>query len=88
MTDKMSELDNENVEATDDGEANDIELINDEVAEMTGQSSLKIKIRSFLELFGVEKNNLILTLINDAEWDKNNKFLTFVRKSRYASMIQ
>ena len=74
--------------ATEDGEADDIELINDEIettimaAEMTGQSSLKIKIRSFLELFAVEKNNLILTVINAADWEKNNNFWTFVYKEK------
>ena len=31
MTDKMSELDNENAGATDDGEADDIEMIEDEI---------------------------------------------------------
>ena len=82
MTDKMSEPDNDNAGATDDGESDDIELINDEidttvmVAEMTGQSSLKMKIRSFLELFTVEKNNLVLIMIKDADLDKNNNFWT------------
>ena len=57
----MSDLDNKNAWATDDGKADDIELINDEidttimVAETTGQSSLKTKIRTFLKLFAVEK---------------------------------
>ena len=57
----MSELGRENAWATDDGEADDIELINDEIdtstmaAETLGQSSLRLKIRSFLELFAIEK---------------------------------
>ena len=52
MTEMMSQLGNENAGATDDGKADDIELINYEidttimVAEMIGQSSLKTKIRS------------------------------------------
>ena len=55
----MSELDSDNAGATDDSEADDIKLINDEIdttmmeAETTGQSSLKVKIISFLELFTV-----------------------------------
>ena len=50
MTDKMSELDNENAGATDDGKADDIELIADEIdttmmaAETTVQCSLNMKI--------------------------------------------
>ena len=44
------------------------------VAEMKGQSSLKTKIRSFLDLFAVEKNNLILTLINDNNWTRTTTF--------------
>ena len=73
MTNKMSELDNENAGATDDGKADDIELIEDEIdttmmaAETTGQSSLKMKIRFFLELFTVEKSDLALTVINGAD---------------------
>ena len=57
MINKMSELDNEHARATDECEADDIEMIEDEidtpmmVAETTGQSSLKMKIRSFLEIF-------------------------------------
>ena len=88
MTNKMSELDNENAGATDDSEVDDIELINDEIdttmmaAETTGQKSLKMKIRSFLELFTVEKDNLVLTVINDTDWDKNNNFWAFMYKEK------
>ena len=83
----MSELDKEQAGATED-EADDTEIIDDEIdtttmaAETTGQSSLKTKIRSFLELFTVEKNNLILTVINDSNWDKNNNFWTYIYKER------
>ena len=47
----MSELDNDQAGATDDNEADDIEMIQDEidtttmVAKTTGQSSLKIFLR-------------------------------------------
>ena len=64
----------------DNGKADDTEMIEDEidtttmVAETTGQSSLKTMIRSFLELFTMEKNNLILNMRNDSNWDKNNDF--------------
>ena len=84
----MSELDRENAGATYDDEADDIQEIDDEInqstlaAEMTGQSSLELKIRSFLELFTIDKNNLILTLIKDADWDKNNEFWKFVHKEK------
>ena len=88
MTDKMSELDNDNAGATDNGETDDIEMIEDEIdttmmaAETTGQSYLKMKIRSFLELIAVKKNKLVLTVINDADWDKNNNFWTFIYKEK------
>ena len=89
MTDRrMSELVNDNAGATDDYETDDPEIIEDEIdttmtaAEITGQSILKTKIRSFLELFAVEKNNLILTVINDSNWDKTNNFWTFTYKER------
>ena len=88
MAEKMSELDNENAEAMNDGEPDDTEMIEDEidttmtVAEITGQTTLKTKIRSFLELFAVEKNNLILMVINDSNWDKTNNFWTFTYKER------
>ena len=65
----MSELDNDNAGA------DYTETIEDEIdttmtaAEITGQSTLKIKIRLFLELFAVDKNNLILTVIKDSNWD-------------------
>ena len=83
----MSELDKEQAGATED-EADDTETLDDEIesttmaAETAGQSSLKTKIRSFLELFTVEKNNLILIVINDSSWDKNNDFWTYIYKER------
>ena len=84
----MSELDNDNAGGTDDGETDDTDMIEDEIdttmtaAEITGQSILKTKIRSLLELFAVEKNNLILTVINDSNWGKTNNFWTFIYKER------
>ena len=89
MTDRrMSELVNDNAGKTDDNETDDPEIIEDEIdttmtaAEITGQSTLNIKIRSFLELFAVDKNNLILTVINDSNWDKTNNFWKFIYKER------
>jgi len=88
MTEEDVRNDRENAGATDDGEADDNEEINDEIdkttitGEMSGQSSLKLRIRSFLELFAIEKNKLILTLIKDADWDKNKMFWTFVYKEK------
>ena len=67
----MSELDNENVGRTDDNEVDESETIEEDTdttmpaAEIIGQSTLKMMIRAFLDLFAVEKNNLILTVIND-----------------------
>ena len=84
----MSELDRENGGTTDDIKADDGEEIDDVInrsplaAEMTGQNSLKQKIRSFPELFTIDKNNLILTLIKDVDWDKTNNFWTFVYKEK------
>ena len=73
----MSELDNKNVGRMDDDEAVESETIEVETdttipaAEIPGQSMLKTMIRAFLDLFAVEKNNLILTVINDSNWQKN-----------------
>ena len=83
----MSELDREQAGATED-EADDTETPDDEIetttmaAETTSQSSLKTKIRSFLELFTMEKNNLILNMRNDSNWDKNNDFWTYIYKEK------
>ena len=71
----MVDNENENAWATNDGEPDDTEMIEDEIdttmtaAEITFQSTLKAKILSFLELFAVEKTNLILTVIKDSNWD-------------------
>ena len=76
----MSELDNKNVCRTDDDEADESEAIEEETdttmlaAEILGQSMLKRMIRAFLDIFAVEKNNLILTVINDSNWYKTNDF--------------
>ena len=84
----MSELDNENVGRTDDNEVDESETIEEDTdttmpaAEITGQSTLKMMIRAFLDLFAVEKNNLILTVINDSNWYKTNDFWKFIYKER------
>ena len=84
----MSEFDNENVGRTDNDEADESETIEEETdttmpaAEITGQSMLKTMIRAFLDLFAEEKNNLILTVINDSNWHKTNDFWKFIYKER------
>jgi len=79
----MSELDREQAGAIEDG-TDDTEIQDDEIeattmaAETTGQSSLKKMIRSYLEMFTMEKNNLILNIMNDSNWEKNNDFWTYI----------
>ena len=67
----MSELDRDNAKSRDDDETDDIEEIQDEidqevqVAEPTDCSSLQIQLRALFELFIIEKNQLLLKIIND-----------------------
>ena len=66
----MSELDRDNAKSTDDDVTDDIEEIEDEidqevqVAEPTDRSSLQTQLRVFFELFIIEKNQLLLKIIN------------------------
>ena len=83
----MSELDREQAGAIED-ETDDTEIPDNEIeattmaAETTGQSSVKKMIRSFLEMFIMEKNNLILNMMNDSNWEKNNDFgPTYTKKN-------
>ena len=75
----MSELDGDNAKSIDDDETDDIEEIQDEidqevqVAEQTDRSSLQTQLRAFFELFIIERNQLLLKIINDDEnWDKTH----------------
>jgi len=83
----MSELDREQAGAIED-ETDDTEIPDDEIeattmaAETTGQSFLKKMIRSFLEMFTMEKSNLILNMMNDSNWEKNNDFWTYIYKEK------
>ena len=52
-------------------------------AEITGQSTLKMMIRALLDLFVVEKNNLILTVINDSNWYKTSEELQYSEDNLY-----
>ena len=83
----MSELDREQAGAIED-ETGDNGIPDDEIevttmaAETTGQSSLKKMIRSFLEMFTLEKSNLILNMMNDSNWEKSNDFWTYKYKEK------
>ena len=82
----MSELDRDNAKSRDDDETDDIEEIQDEidqevqVAEQTDRSSLQTQLRAFFELFIVDKNQLLLKIINDEHWDKTNQIWKFIYK--------
>ena len=73
----MSELDREQAGAIED-EADDNDTLEDEIeltpmaAETAGQSSLKKMMRSFLEMFTLDKGNLILNMMNNSNWEKTN----------------
>ena len=78
----MSKLDRDNAKSIDDDETDDIEEIQDEidqevqVAEETDRSSLQTQLRAVFELFIIERNQLLLKIINDENWNKTNHLTT------------
>ena len=82
----MSELDRDNAKSIDDEETDDIEEIEDEidqnvqVAEPTDRSSFQTQHRAFFQLFIIERNQLLLKIINDDNWDKSNEIWKFIYK--------
>ena len=80
----MSELDRDDTKSIDDEETDDIEEIEDEidqnvqVAEPTDRSSFQTQLRAFFELFIIERNQLILKIIDDEKWDKTNEIWKYI----------
>ena len=82
----MSELDRDNAKSIDDDETDDVEEIQDEidqevqVAEQIDRSSLQTQLRAFFELYIIERNQLLLKIINAENWDKTNQIWKFIYK--------
>ena len=79
----MSELDKEQAGATAD-EAQDNETLDDEI-ELTPvptetQSHLKKMMRCFLEMFSMDKGNLIMNMMTDSNWGEENTIWTYIYK--------
>ena len=52
----------------DDNDTPDDEIELTPLATVTGQSSLKKMMRSFLEMFSLDKGSLILNMMTDSNW--------------------
>ena len=78
----MSELDKEQTGATAD-EAQDNETHDDEIdltSMPTEAQILKKMMRCFLEMFSIDKGNLIMNMMTDSNWGEQNTIWTYIYK--------
>ena len=82
----MSELDQDNAKSIHDEETDDIEEIKDEidqnvqVAETKDCSSFQTQLGAFFEFFIIERNQILLKIIDYDYWDKSNEIWKFIYK--------